>query len=184
MSTSLTTFPTPFDTMSIVWYETEAQPLIHKILLSTPHNPSEKSAKKAFPLAEKRTSVQIEDLVKKLQDYLHGNDVEFNLKMLNWSQCSDTQRRILRAEAGIPRGWISTYKRIAIHVGIKNGARAVGNALAKNPFPIIIPCHRAIRSDGTLGGYQGGLTMKQALLKHEGIQFTPIGKIVMKNIYY
>ena len=60
----------------------------------------------------------------------------------------------------------------------------MGNALARNPFPIIIPCHRAIKSDGTLGGYQGGLAMKRTLLENEGIQFTPIGKVVMKNVFY
>jgi alkylated DNA nucleotide flippase Atl1 len=48
---------------------------------------------------------------------------------------------------------------------------AVGHALAANPFPIIIPCHRAIRSDGSLGGYQGGLAMKRSLLEREGIRF-------------
>jgi methylated-DNA-[protein]-cysteine S-methyltransferase len=170
--------------MSIVWRETEAQSLIHHIFLSKPRNPSEVRAKKTFPRAEKGPSVQIKDLVKKLQSHLHGNDVEFDLNRLHWSQCSDIQQRILRAEAGIPRGWISTYKRIAKQVGIKNGARVVGNALARNPFPIIIPCHRAIRSDGALGGYQGGLAMKRTLLENEGVQFTPIGKVVMNNVFY
>ncbi|MFX1318507.1 MAG: methylated-DNA--[protein]-cysteine S-methyltransferase, partial [Promethearchaeota archaeon] len=83
-----------------------------------------------------------------------------------------------------PRGWISTYKRIAQHIGIVNGARVVGNTLARNPFPLVIPCHRAIKSDGTLGGYQGGLAMKRRLLENEGILFTPSGKVVMRNVYY
>jgi methylated-DNA-[protein]-cysteine S-methyltransferase len=184
MAEYLKTFNTPFGTLSIVWHETKSQPLVNHIFLSKPHNPSEARTKKAFPWAEKRTSSQIDTLVKALQSYLQGKKVEFDLNMLHWSQCSDTQQQILRAEAGIPRGWISTYKRIATHVGIKNGARAVGNALARNPFPIIIPCHRAIKSDGTLGGYQGGLAMKQTLLENEGVHFTPIGKVVMKNVFY
>ena len=184
MSKFLTTLTTPFDTLSIVWREIESQPLIHHIFLSKPHNPSEPRAKKAFPRAERGTSEQMEHLVNKLQSYLHGNDVEFDLSRLHWSQCSDIQQRILQAEAGIPRGWISTYKRIATYVGIKHGSRVVGNALARNPFPIIIPCHRAIKSDGTLGGYQGGLAMKRTLLENEGVQFTPIGKVVMKNVFY
>ena len=67
------------------------------------------------------------------------------------------QESVLRAEATeIPRGRVSTYKLIAEHVGTHNGARAVGTALARNPFPLIVPCHRAIRSDRRLGGYQGG----------------------------
>ena len=184
MAQHLTTFPTPFSTLSIVWHEVTSQPLVDHIFLSKPENPSELRAKKAFPQAEGGTTPQINELAKSLQSYLQGNNAEFDLTILNWSQCSDVQQRILRAEAGIPRGWISTYKRIASHVGIKNGARVVGNALARNPFPIIIPCHRAIKSDGTLGGYQGGLAMKRTLLENEGVQFTPIGKVVMKNIYY
>ena len=91
---------------------------------------------------------------------------------------------MLLAEYDIPRGWISTYKRIAGHLGITNGARVVGNSLAKNPFPIFIPCHRAIRSDGALGGYQGGLAMKRALLELEGIEFSTDGKVLTDRIYY
>ncbi|MBE9507936.1 MAG: MGMT family protein, partial [Chloroflexi bacterium] len=74
--------------------------------------------------------------------------------------------------------------RIARHLGVKGGARAVGRALARNPFPIVIPCHRAIRSNGELGGYQGGLEMKRALLEGEGIEFTQRGKVLMRRVYY
>jgi methylated-DNA-[protein]-cysteine S-methyltransferase len=184
MSKFLTTFPTSFGPFSIVWHETASKPLVDHIFLSTPHTPSELRAKKAFPQVKPGTSLQINDLIKTFQSYLQGKDVYFDLNLLHWVQCSEIQQRILRAEAGIPRGWISTYKRIATHVGIKNGARVVGNALARNPFPIIIPCHRAIKSDATLGGYQGGLAMKRTLLENEGVQFTSIGKVVMKNVFY
>jgi methylated-DNA-[protein]-cysteine S-methyltransferase len=57
-------------------------------------------------------------------------------------------------------------------------ARAVGTALARNPFPVIIPCHRAIRGDGTLGGFGGGLKMKRALLEMEGVRFDRYGKVM------
>jgi len=91
--------------------------------------------------------------------------------------CPQFQRSVLRAEARIPRGNVSTYNRLAERIGCPHAARAVGNALACNPFPIIIPCHRAVRSDGTLGGYQGGLTMKRALLELEGVTFTTSGRV-------
>ncbi|MCK4480435.1 MAG: MGMT family protein, partial [Candidatus Lokiarchaeota archaeon] len=84
----------------------------------------------------------------------------------------------------IPRGWVSTYKRIANQIGVNNGARVVGNCLAKNPFPIIIPCHRAIKTDGNLGGYQGGIKMKRALLEMEGIEISEKGKAITDRIYY
>jgi methylated-DNA-[protein]-cysteine S-methyltransferase len=91
---------------------------------------------------------------------------------------------VLYAEHQIPRGRVSTYRLIAEHLGIKNGARSVGNALATNPVPIIVPCHRAIRSDHYLGGYQGGVEMKRTLLKNEGIPFDRAGRVICDKFYY
>ena len=88
------------------------------------------------------------------------------------------------AEYGIPRGWVSTYRRIAGYLGVPDGARAVGNALANNPFPIVIPCHRAIRSNGELGGYRGGLEMKRKLLEMEGIEVSASGRVITDRVYY
>ncbi len=68
----------------------------------------------------------------------------------------------------IPKGKISTYKQIANILNTK-GYRAVGNAMAKNPNPIIVPCHRVIKSDGHIGGYTLGIKKKISLLKNEGI---------------
>jgi methylated-DNA-[protein]-cysteine S-methyltransferase len=95
--------------------------------------------------------------------------------------CPGFQRRVLLAEHGIPRGSVSSYSRIASHLGVERGARAVGSALATNPFPILIPCHRAIRSDGTLGGYQGGLKMKRTLLEMEGVAFDGSGRVLQNS---
>ena len=71
-----------------------------------------------------------------------------------------------------------------MYLGKSNGARAVGNALANNPFPLIVPCHRAIRSDRHLGGYQGGLEMKRALLETEGIAFDKAGRVKCPLFHY
>ena len=66
-------------------------------------------------------------------------------------------------------GETRTYKEIAILIGSPNSARAVANACAKNPYPILVPCHRVIRSDGSLGGYsaRGGVNKKKKLLEQE-----------------
>jgi len=69
-------------------------------------------------------------------------------------------------------------------MGVPGDARAVGNALATNPFPLIVPCHRAIRSDCGLGGYQGGLDMKRSLLSKEGIAFDDSGRVQCSRFYY
>ena len=69
----------------------------------------------------------------------------------------------------IPEGQTRTYKQVAIDIKKENAVRAVANAIGKNPYPIRIPCHRVIRSDGSLGGYSGpgGIKMKKRLLKKE-----------------
>ncbi|MFX1318506.1 MAG: methylated-DNA--[protein]-cysteine S-methyltransferase, partial [Promethearchaeota archaeon] len=126
MTSCYTAFQTPFGEMSIVWEETHPQILVKHIFLSKPPQPAKQRAMKLFPEAEPATSPPIADLVSALQSFLRGEVVEFDLELLDWSQCSETQQRVLRAEAGIPRGWISTYKRIAQHIGIVNGARVVG----------------------------------------------------------
>ena len=98
--------------------------------------------------------------------------------------CTPFQRRVLLAEFGIPRGYVSTYGRIARFIRVPDGARAVGNALAGNPFPIVIPCHRALRSDGSIGGFQGGREMKERLLRMEGVRIGEDGRVVMEHVWY
>jgi methylated-DNA-[protein]-cysteine S-methyltransferase len=130
------------------------------------------------------SSSTIKALSENIQWFLKGENVEFDLEILDFSICSKVQKKVLLAEYRIPRGFISTYKRIANHIGIPNGARVVGNALARNPFPIVVPCHRAIKSNGELGGYQGGTKMKRKLLELEGIEFSEKGKVKTSRIYY
>jgi len=71
----------------------------------------------------------------------------------------------------IPKGTIKTYAQVAKAIGKQSAVRAVANAIGKNPYPVTIPCHRVIRSDGSLGGYsgKGGIKTKKKLLKKEGI---------------
>ena len=97
---------------------------------------------------------------------------------------SDSSARIKAVLAAIPRGRVTTYQLLAKHLGSPRAARAVGTALATNPFPIVIPCHRAIRSDGTLGGYQGGLKMKRSLLEMEGVRFCDAGRVETDGYFY
>jgi methylated-DNA-[protein]-cysteine S-methyltransferase len=125
-----------------------------------------------------------ESLLEDLSQFLEGEDRRFNLQILDLGSCAPFQRRVLHAEYNIPRGRVSTYGRIAKYLGNASGARAVGRALATNPFPLVIPCHRAVKSNGELGGYQGGEEAKRWLLKMEGVRFTASGKVLINKLYY
>ena len=83
---------------------------------------------------------------------------------------TEFERDVLVATFEIPRGRVSTYKRIAERVGRPRACRAVGNALHKNPLAPIIPCHRVVKSDGSLGGFGKGVEVKRRLLEEEGIR--------------
>ena len=72
----------------------------------------------------------------------------------------------------IPQGSVSTYGDIASALGNPNASRAVGRILGRNPNPVVVPCHRVVRSDGTLGGYTGGVKRKRELLEKEGLTFS------------
>ena len=119
----------------------------------------------------------------KIGKLLQGKPVQFSLDVLDWQNIHRFQERVLRIENRIPRGMVSTYGRLARKLGSARAARAVGTALARNPFPLVIPCHRAIRADGSLGGYAGGLRMKRELLQFEGIEFDRHGRVVRKRFW-
>lgn len=78
-------------------------------------------------------------------------------------------KAVLEATSEIPFGRLGTYRSVAEKIGQPSATRAVGNALGRNPIPIVIPCHRVVRSDSSLGGYTGGLRIKERLLQIEGV---------------
>jgi methylated-DNA-[protein]-cysteine S-methyltransferase len=179
-----TTFSSAFDTFTIVWKETDPNLRIQRIFLSDATHNSELKARESFTNIKLGSSSQITSISEKIIQFLNGKVIKFDLDWLDFNSCSETQKKVLIADYEIPKGWISTYKRIAEKIGIPNGARVVGNSLAKNPFPIVIPCHRAIKTNGELGGYQGGVDMKRTLLEMEGIEFSDKGKVITDKICY
>jgi methylated-DNA-[protein]-cysteine S-methyltransferase len=96
----------------------------------------------------------------------------------------NVQQKIFKKLLEVPRGRITTYGELAKAVGLKNGQRAVGKIMNKNPYPVIIPCHRVVMSTGKIGGYAYGEHVKTKMLNDEGIKIEN-GKIVdLKNILY
>jgi methylated-DNA-[protein]-cysteine S-methyltransferase len=175
---------TPFGSVGIVWNRINNYSKIVRVLLSKPGASAEDKVSALYPNSRVSSCADIDDVATAIEGFLEGEEIKFSLDVVELDLYSNFQQRVLRAEHRIPRGSVSTYQLIARHLGKMNGARAVGNALANNPFPIIVPCHRTIRSDRHLGGYQGGLEMKRALLEKEGLSFDAVGRISCAQFYY
>jgi len=158
--------------------------MIHRVLISNPSFLADRAAAQIFRQASAASCADTDQIADGIETFLNGAVISFRLDSIRLDLCPPFQQAVLRAEHAIPRGFISTYKRIAVHLGRPTACRAVGTALAGNPFPIIIPCHRAVRSDGTPGGYQGGPDMKRTLLEMEGIEFEPAGRVKTANMWY
>ena len=106
------------------------------------------------------------DLMRRLRAYFAGQQAGFPDE-LALSRATAFQREVWEITRLIPYGETRTYGWVAERIGKPKAARAVGQALSRNPLPIIVPCHRVIASDGKLGGFTGGLAMKRALLALE-----------------
>jgi methylated-DNA-[protein]-cysteine S-methyltransferase len=170
--------PCAFGEMALIWRDEQPAPRLHYLCLPEERRP--------FSLGQLETGscARIDDLAERIERMLAGEAITWDLAEVALERCTPFQRRVLLAEFAIPRGAVSTYGLIARHIGAPEASRAVGQALGKNPFPLIIPCHRAVRADGRLGGYRGGLAMKRYLLEIEGVPVSPKGRVLVDRYYY
>lgn len=93
------------------------------------------------------------------------------------------EQRVYEKLLEVPKGMVTTYGELAKAVGLKNGQRVIGRIMNKNPYPVIIPCHRVILSNGKVGGYSWGKNIKSKMLSKEGIKIKK-GKILNPNSIY
>ncbi len=114
-----------------------------------------------------------------LSDIYDGREVKYPIS-LALDNLPTFSLLVIKTTMHIPPGYVTTYGRIAARLGKKGAARAVGNAEASNPFPLLVPCHRVVRSDLEVGKYGcGGGEMKRQLLRREGVKF--VGEKVSKE---
>jgi len=106
---------------------------------------------------------------RELDLYFAGKLTEFGLP-IDWALAHGFRGKVQRAIERIPYGQTRTYTEMARRAGNERAVRAAGTACGTNPIPIVVPCHRVLRSGGGLGGYGGGLPMKEALLELEGVR--------------
>ena len=110
---------------------------------------------------------RLDPVRRELDEYFAGDRRGFDLP-IDWSQLAGFTRAVLRETARIGFGETSTYAAVAEGAGSARAVRAAGNALGANPMPVVVPCHRVLRTGGALGGYTGGVERKEFLLRLEG----------------
>jgi len=118
-------------------------------------------------LLKGRRSSRLREAQAQLTSYLAGARRSFDLP-LDLSQGTSFQRKVWQTLRRISYGRLRSYQWVALRVGGSQYARAVGNAVGTNPMPIVIPCHRIVAQDASLGGFSGGLPTKRNLLRLEG----------------
>jgi methylated-DNA-[protein]-cysteine S-methyltransferase len=110
---------------------------------------------------------RLDSVRRELDEYFEGRRHDFDVP-IDWSYLAGFTREVLRATARIGFGQVSSYAGVAAEAGSPRAVRAAGNALGANPMPVVVPCHRVLRTGGSLGGYTGGLEKKEFLLRLEG----------------
>lgn len=141
------------------------------VKLSLPgHDPEEALEDLATRISPRvlEAPARLDEARRELDLYFEGKLTEFDLP-LDWSLSRDFRRRVLRSIARIPYGQTRSYTEMARRAGNERAVRAAGSACGSNPIPLVVPCHRVLRSGGALGGYGGGLPMKEELLRLEGV---------------
>jgi len=109
------------------------------------------------------------NLIHKVKEYYTGKKIDFTDSRLNLDNYTNFQKKVLQTVKKIPYGEIRSYKEAAEAADYPRAYRAVGNTMKNNPLPLIVPCHRVIKSDGSLGGFsaEGGINLKQKMLALE-----------------
>lgn len=165
---------TPIGKCTIVYKEEKRKVKVVQILL--PRKSIAKLLSALYPDAYEGEHEKILALENEIHEYFTGVKKKISMHLLDTTICYPLQLKVLKTERTIPYGKTASYGWVARQISTR-AYRAVGNALARNPFPIVIPCHRVVRSDRTLSGFQGGLTMKQKLLEMEGVEFDSKGRV-------
>jgi methylated-DNA-[protein]-cysteine S-methyltransferase len=113
-----------------------------------------------------QTGRRLDDVARQLDEYFVGTRHTFDVAV-DLQLAHGFRRAVLMHLPDIPYGATASYREVATSAGRPRAVRAVGTACARNPVPVVVPCHRVVRSDGSLGQYRGGVETKQLLLAHE-----------------
>ena len=156
-------FRTPFGDGCFVW----GKETVYRVFLPSPGESAELRAYREYDSVDWAGSSFADDISEKLSLLAAGVSAEVSWRVLDFGSASTFGRKVLSTLMDVKRGSTVSYGELAGKAGFPGAARAVGSVLASNPFPLIIPCHRVVRADGSPGSYQGGTVMKKYLLEAE-----------------
>lgn len=138
--------------------------LVKRIFLPHSHKKAlKKRIQKTGPAKPGHTRAVL-NMCKEIQAYFEEDPIKAPWKFLDISGLTPLQRLVLETVSNVPNGEVRSYGQIAAQVGHPRACRFVGTTLARNPFPILIPCHRIVRADGSPGGFYGGTDLKKRML--------------------
>lgn len=138
--------------------------LVKRILLPHSHKSALTRKIQRIGPAKPGRRVAVLDMCRDMKAYFEGTPTGAPWKFLDLGGLTPLQRSVLGAVASVPHGQVRSYGEIAAQIGRPRACRFVGTTLARNPFPIFIPCHRIVRADGSLGGFGGGTKLKKRML--------------------
>jgi len=164
--------------VGIVWQGEGNIPSVIGIVLPHPDMTTREKIHAEYPDAVPRSHAILTKTCEEVGRFLEGIQVAFSLRSAALDRLRGLQGRVLRETARIPRGKVMSYGALAEAIHAPRAARAVGTALARNPFPLIIPCHRVVKADGFIGRFGGGREMKKALLRLEGVEIDDGGRVL------
>ena len=163
--------------VGIVWQGEGDTPSVIGVVLPHPDMTTAEKINAEYPDAAPQFHANLTKICEEVGRFLEGVRIDFSLHSVAIDRLSGFQGRVLRETARIPRGRVTSYGALAEAIHAPRAARAVGTALARNPFPLIIPCHRVVKVDGFIGRFGGGREMKKALLRLEGVEIEDGGRV-------
>ena len=170
--------------IGIVW--DDKTKLLKQVLLPDIATKKQNYGRIAFTGVVTETSPRedIFQLMSDIKDVVLGKKVTFDIGMFDFSDLTDFQKTVLIKQSEIPYGKVTSYKKLAELIDKPKSARPVANVLSSNLFPLVIPCHRTVRSDWTVGGYAGSSDgyFKQFLLEKEGVVIN--NKVISREFRY
>ncbi|HPJ97297.1 MAG TPA: methylated-DNA--[protein]-cysteine S-methyltransferase [Syntrophales bacterium] len=169
--------------IGLMWKSFNGKAMVEEILLPREGKAMRMVIEESRPASKGVTGQSVPEVAAKIAAYLQGKPVFFSLNDLGRQNLTPGFRQdVLLRTLSIPLGMIDTYGGLATKTGHPKAARAVGTVMAQNPFPLVIPCHRVIRSDGKTGCYGGGAEMKRQLLAMEGVTFDRTGRVARIHV--